>query len=449
MGSTRSVTCNIGFRIEGSQVIVCQSNGQWTTPGNCTNLVIEQQYEEETFLFPKVCGPRVTPRLQSYLVQFRVLGGRNVTPGEMPWMLKLDFYKDGAPAMCGGFLINWKWALTAAHCLEGVDKITVSAGRVDYSVGSPAEVVLNVTSDHFYIHPQYNFQRYMNDIALFELPRSLRRKSSVNPICILANNDCEQLPKINSDDENYCGMVFAAGWGITLSQRESKVLRKINMTVIGPRLCDRSLGNVTIDRASQICAIGERIDTIHGPMYEDACRGDSGGPLTCNINGSMAAVGIVSFGRGCGTGTPGVYTRICHFKDWIMETMGIRSCQVPSVDGGSFVNTLSWVPVTSGSSLKLGEEISLICDENFNPNSTSGNITVTCQQNRQWSSDVAKCFPHPTSSGQNVRLVDSTLGHHGEGFVLVKKHDGTWGTVCDNMFGYREAELVCKLLGFG
>ena len=267
--------------------------------------------EDGSFLLPRVCAPTDTSFLPTFNVVFRLLGGKQVTPGEMPWMLRLSIYNDGqtagdVPDRCGGFLINNLWALTAAHCLEGAQKITISAGRIDYSVDSPAEVVLNVTSENFFIHPGYSNQHKMHDIALIKLPNIFRHVNSVSPICILDNNYCQELPRLRTDDEDDCGMVFAAGWGTTETEQESQVLRKINMTVVGRRLCNRNYPNYTIS-SSQLCAVGQQFHSPHGPMFEDTCRGDSGGPLMCKVDGSMTAVGIVSFGRGCGTGIPGVF----------------------------------------------------------------------------------------------------------------------------------------------
>lgn len=52
----------------------------------------------------------------------------------------------------------------------------------------------------------------------------------------------------------------------------------------------------------------------------DSCQGDSGGPLqffSDNTSGIATVVGIVSFGIGCGSTLPGIYTRVAHYLDWI------------------------------------------------------------------------------------------------------------------------------------
>lgn len=59
---------------------------------------------------------------------------------------------------------------------------------------------------------------------------------------------------------------------------------------------------------------------------QDSCQGDSGGPLMQPIFDENSRtfpyyqIGIVSYGIGCArTDTPGVYTRVQQFLDWIQE----------------------------------------------------------------------------------------------------------------------------------
>ena len=48
----------------------------------------------------------------------------------------------------------------------------------------------------------------------------------------------------------------------------------------------------------------------------------------------------------------------------------------------------------------------------------------------------------------NVRLVvNGTMASENEGTVEIH-YNGTWGSVCDDYWGFEEARVVCKMLGF-
>merc|ERR1712066_535460 len=83
---------------------------------------------------------------------------------------------------------------------------------------------------------------------------------------------------------------------------------------------------------TQLCAVDEI-------KWADTCQGDSGGPLVCNARckgcwkadkEQYALMGATSWGYGCGNvadlshlrkSTPGVYTRIEKYGDWIKKTV--------------------------------------------------------------------------------------------------------------------------------
>ena len=361
---------------------------------------------DASFLFPRICTPKDTSFLPSSLIMPRIIDGVEVTPGEMPWMVKLSLYQDinSNPSGCAGFLINWRWVMTAGHCLENMQMATISAGRTNYTAESPAEVVFNVTSDNFFIHPQYSLLN--NDIGLIKLTQPLVNSSTINPICVLDDGFCQELPQVGSDDESNCGMVFAAGWGNTGNEIDSKVLNKINMTIVDPMQCNRELSGAARVGQKQICAVGDQfISQHHGPLYRDTCLGDSGGPLTCQLGNSMVAVGIVSYGVGCGTGRPGVYTRICSYKDWILETMNIIGCRVPSVPNASFQrlsssSSRSATTLYAGSFVSAQTSISITCNRNFSPLVTRGkDVSSTCHRNGQWLPGFAECVPNRVRCG--------------------------------------------------
>lgn len=46
----------------------------------------------------------------------RIVGGQDAVEGEFPWMVSLQIKKNGH--VCGGSLINERWLVTAAHCVQ-------------------------------------------------------------------------------------------------------------------------------------------------------------------------------------------------------------------------------------------------------------------------------------------------------------------------------------------
>ena len=89
------------------------------------------------------------------------------------------------------------------------------------------------------------------------------------------------------------------------------------MTIFG------SLGPTTISYSA--CSFLEAgINYTFLILGKDTCRGDSGGPLISKQGPKevMYLKGIVSFGTSkCGQGTPGVFTNVAYYMDWIRTNM--------------------------------------------------------------------------------------------------------------------------------
>ena len=112
-------------------------------------------------------------------------------------------------------------------------------------------------------------------------------------------------------------------WEFCISVRPnegSDVLQQLEVPIIPLANCSAVPVYKTVElNEEHICAGGE--------PNKDSCKGDSGGPLVImrplEGHAQFFLIGIVSFGTPyCGyVPAPGVYTRITHYLDWILENV--------------------------------------------------------------------------------------------------------------------------------
>ena len=68
---------------------------------------------------------------------------------------------------------------------------------------------------------------------------------------------------------------------------------------------------------------------------QNACQGESGGPLICINNNEPILYGILSWGEGCGTkGSPGVYTRVA--RNQLNQPIGIEKLPVDELENSYY-----------------------------------------------------------------------------------------------------------------
>ena len=161
------------------------------------------------------------------------------------------------------------------------------------------------------VHPRFDPKLLEQDIALFELGESVKFKPHILPIC---------LPRRGESFAHELATV--SGWGYVSYdvRRMPDLLRKVDVKVLENEVCRRWLSS---DPPNAGYRIGDRV--LCAGFEEggkDSCRGDSGGPLILKRDGRSQLIGLVSWGWRCARPrSPGVYTRVSEYVDWIRDNM--------------------------------------------------------------------------------------------------------------------------------
>uniref|UniRef100_A0A4X2JP73 Peptidase S1 domain-containing protein n=1 Tax=Vombatus ursinus TaxID=29139 RepID=A0A4X2JP73_VOMUR len=237
----------------------------------------------------------------------RILGGQETTLIQWPWQASLKYKTHH---WCRVTLIHSSWVMTAAHCFQqnahdpGAWKVqlgsrTIKPHKLSFSYLHSRRVT------EIILHPFY-FGGPPKDIALAKLQSPIRFKRSILPIC---------LPTSTTQFENVT-MCWVTGWG-RIKEHES-----VELPLIDQKTCDLyyHIGTKLPPFISRI--YDDMICAGFKEGKKDACHGDSGGPLACEVKGIWHQAGIVSWGDGCGRPyRPSVFTNVSVHTDWILRTI--------------------------------------------------------------------------------------------------------------------------------
>ncbi|XP_047540257.1 trypsin 5G1-like [Vanessa atalanta] len=230
----------------------------------------------------------VKTQTENRFVQPLVHGGTKTIIYKAPYMALLFDVKIGF--FCGATIVRRRFLLTAAHCYNPYSKYYVKVGTDTIDGGYRYDI------DKIVIHPDFDETINNNDIAVIKLKTELTFNKRVRPIKMAPN-----YIKFKSGV-----MMTTMGFGATEDQSESHDLLRVDVPYVSYNDCKSMIRFIT---NRMICAGGVR--------GQDACSGDSGGPL---IYGDMI-VGVVSSGIGCGEELPGVYASIPALRDFIDQTI--------------------------------------------------------------------------------------------------------------------------------
>lgn len=251
---------------------------------------------------------RLTKEMEISIGHSRIVNG-DIAPRDLyPWFAAFD-----NPG-CGGSLITSEFVLTAAHCVDAFAPGHVGEIRIGAYCGffDPFDCTEPLTTetltfgyDGVSVHPEYqSLSMIDHDFALIKLDGI----ASATPVEI---DQGSFSPSYTNGKKLWAVGLGSLYYGGDIPSE----LMHVDVSYVNNTMCkdrynaDPFLTNI-IDE-SMMCAADPN---------EDACSGDSGGPLYDAENDVL--VGVVSFGKECALADfPGVYSRISQEFEWIQKVV--------------------------------------------------------------------------------------------------------------------------------